>query len=89
MFDRFDGHDPNFHAKKRAAERYGLYLTDYDLEKIARQIQAKQATWVRREATGRCVWDVKSAWNTVCRVVYDPNRRQVVTFLHKNGAEGG
>ncbi|HEV8658922.1 MAG TPA: hypothetical protein VGS96_09840 [Thermoanaerobaculia bacterium] len=89
------------HAKRRALERYDLFLTDQDLTHMADAIRkstgkTEEATFVLRQSLRVSLWDVLVK-GKVCRVVYDRQRRTIVSFLpegalgldHDDGAEGG
>jgi hypothetical protein len=69
------------HAQNRGWERYGLPLDAAGLDKVVRQIQSGQATFVGRESLRVSIFDVAMEGGTVCRVVYDRHRKSVVTFL--------
>ena len=68
------------HAKRRASERYGLALSNDDLDKIVRLIQNHGAKFIRRQSGMITLWEV-SFMEKKLQVVYDKQRSQVVTFL--------
>ena len=75
------------HAIKRAHERYGLNLEPKDLAELVRRIRQNEAVLVRRTSVRAAVYDAEISCHTV-RVVYDRNRRSIVTFLERDD-EGG
>ncbi len=68
------------HASRRAYERYGLRLSDNDFEDIKRLIQGGSATIVQKQSLRVSVFDLDFK-ETKVRVVYDKDRKQVVSFL--------
>lgn len=66
------------HARKRAAERYGLDLTEDDYQKL--NDLARSATVVKR-TSNRLTVRVIQVNGYPYRVVYDSGRHQIVTFL--------
>ena len=68
------------HALLRAAERFGLKLCRSDLDDIRGMICKNKATFVGRTSLRVSVWDV-AVRGIACRVVYDRNRKTIVTFL--------
>jgi hypothetical protein len=74
------------HAKRRAAERYGLELNRHDMRTLVEQIQHGDAEFIERQSLRVSVW-----WVTVggkrCRVVYDRLRKTIVTFLPEEPRE--
>lgn len=70
------------HAKRRAEERYALELNRDDLRNIVQRIQQNQATHVEKQSHRVSVFDL--TYNNIdVRVVYDKNRKTIVTFLPK------
>lgn len=68
------------HARKRARERHGVELGADSLRKIVDVIQSSRSRLVERQSLRVSVHDVDLDGATY-RVVYDRNRKQVVTFL--------
>jgi hypothetical protein len=68
------------HAKKRAKERYNLDLNRFDLREIIQQISLKQAKLLENKTNRLALYqiDVKGI---SCKVIYDRQRKQIVTFL--------
>lgn len=68
------------HAKRRARERYGLDLTSHDFQMIINAIRKRKSIPIKRQSCRISHHMVlyKRRW---LRVVYDKNRRQIVTFL--------
>lgn len=70
------------HAKRRAVERYSLDLNRQDLRNIVTVIQSNKATPVEKQSHRVTVFDL--TYNEVdVRVVYDKQRKTIVTFLPK------
>lgn len=69
------------HAKKRARQRYDLDLNRKDLDAIVKQIQSStDAFFIKRSSQRVTLWYV--IYNKIpLRVVYDKDRKNVVTFL--------
>jgi hypothetical protein len=68
------------HAKLRAEERYGLHLSNSDLNGIKNQIQEGTAQFMERQTNRVSVFSVTMN-NCSMPVVYDNQRHQVVSFL--------
>ncbi len=68
------------HAQRRAAERYGIVLTEEELKKIVKKIDSGQAGLVHRESSRIQILDVECGSKLV-RVVYDLRRKALVTVL--------
>ncbi len=68
------------HAKRRAAERFGLNLTKEAQREIVSRIQNGKAKFLEKQSLRISLWLVD--WNgTEMRVVYDKNRKSIVTCL--------
>ncbi len=68
------------HAKRGAAERYGLELHDHELDALIAQIKANKAKFVCRESHRVTRWIVKhGGLELAC--IYDTTRQEIVTFL--------
>lgn len=71
-----------FHAKKRAAQRFGLDLTTDKQRQIVRLIQLGKGRFVKHESNSRSHWVIE--WEgQLLRVVYDKVRKELVTVLPK------
>lgn len=80
------------HALRRAYERYGLRLTEHHLRDLVKRIQNNEAQYVVAQSLRIAVFDatVPNPHPTpandcvLCpvRVVYDRDRKTIVTFLH-------
>lgn len=68
------------HAKRRAAERYGLILNRSDLREIVLAIQRQQATFLFKESNRLTHYALDFQGKRVV-VVYDKQRKTIVTFL--------
>ena len=69
------------HARRRAQERYGLEFNGTMNKAIIAQIQSGKATFVEKQSHRVSVWDVQIEDGALARIVYDRERKQVVTFL--------
>lgn len=67
-------------AKLRAAERFGLDLSNRDLAMIVRQIRYQESIFVMR-STKRVSLHIVEHNGTKLPVVYDKNRGALVTIL--------
>lgn len=68
------------HAKKRAFERYGLVLNKFDFQTIILRIQTNKAKFIERQTNRITIWEL-TVHDILCRVVYDKQRKQIVSFL--------
>jgi len=68
------------HAQRRAAERYGLELSEIELGRICGAIQRREDVIYETTRHGAEIWKVrvKGVWTFV---VYLPRFRQIATFL--------
>jgi hypothetical protein len=68
------------HAERRCFERYGAHLTDVMHEALVRQIQRGDAKLLEKQSLRLSLYRV--SWEgEPMRVVYDRNRKTLVTFL--------
>lgn len=74
------------HAQRRALERYGIHCSYADLISIRDQIQSQRAAFVERQSHRVTVWDLTHQQKEV-RVVYDNQRKMIVTFLPPEARE--
>lgn len=75
--------DQEAHAIRRAYLRYGLRLTQNDLAEIRHMIQAGQSTCVELQSNRIAVHELHYRGARI-RVVYDKQRKTVVTFLNED-----
>jgi len=68
------------HAKRRAVERYGSELSNSKLNEICKSIQSNKGTFLGRSSHRTTIWEVNYN-NIVYKVVYDKNRKSIVSFL--------
>lgn len=68
------------HARVRALQRYGIELGPAGRAEIIRAIQGGRSTVVERQSRRVTVHDVELEGGVV-RVVYDRQRKTLVTFL--------
>jgi len=69
------------HARRRARERYGIEVGNHTRRKIIQAIQGGRSKAVRRTSTNKTVHDVTLDDGFTVRVVYDKERKEIVTFL--------
>ncbi len=70
-----------YHARQRALERYGLDLTDDDLEVLVRRVQAGTDVTLFDKQSHRVTTWIMNVRGITCRVVYDKTRKTIVSFL--------
>lgn len=70
------------HAKRRAYERYGLVLTQHDLNVLVKRIRAGEGFIIERQSL-RITVRALEVRGQVCHIVYDSVRGTVVSFLPK------
>lgn len=68
------------HAKRRAYERYGIVIGNSRLEKVVKAIQRNKGKFIQRYSNRVTEWEV-TLEEEVCRVLYDKERKQIITFL--------
>lgn len=68
------------HAKRRAAERYDLEITENDLNRIIKSIQNGEGQLIRRQSHRVSIWSV-ICQTKECVVVYDKLRKNIASFL--------
>ena len=68
------------HAKRRAFERYKLDLNDSDLLSLAKDIQNGRATHIFKQSQRVSIFRMMCK-NTDVQVVYDGQRKTIVTFI--------
>lgn len=76
------------HAKKRAAERYGLELNREIYGRLCQAIQDGKGQCMGKQSNRLSVWRIQVITGaevpfkaTECNVVYDKQRHTIVTFL--------
>lgn len=69
-----------FHAAERADSRFGIHYNRHVRREIIKQIQSQKATFIDKQSLRLSRWLVKVEDQDVV-VVYDKNRKEVVTFL--------
>lgn len=74
------------HAKVRAAERYGLDLTNADLLTMARSIRQGDSRFVAKQPLGREI-HVLTHQGVKLAVLYDPKNRVVLSTLPSDHRE--
>ena len=75
------------HLKRRFLERFGVEINRIDEIQMLNQIQNKEAEFIEKQSIRVSVFDVKL--NEVkYRVVYDKNRKHLVTVLPYYEKEG-
>jgi len=73
-------HSQRRHAKRRASERYDLHLNRMDLKQLVTKIQNSDGKFVESLSLRTAVWLLEHEGKPV-KVVYDRNRKTIVTFL--------
>lgn len=68
------------HFRRRMRERFGVSVDQNTYSQFVRIIQGNQARFVERQSGRITVWDINFQGETL-RVVYDKNRKKVVTAL--------
>ncbi len=68
------------HARLRAAQRYGLDLSNADEQDLVAQIQSGRARFVASQSHRVTLWDVETRQGPA-RVCYDKQRKAIITFL--------
>jgi predicted NUDIX family NTP pyrophosphohydrolase len=71
------------HAKRRAYERYGIFVDKPFIRNIVRLIQNGNATLITKQSRRVTIWDVVLEGNTY-RVIYDNRTKNIATFLPIN-----
>lgn len=69
------------HSKIRALERYGIALTNSDLQEISKRIRAGKSTFIKSRSARLSIHEVTHR-GVVFKVLYDRNKGDVVTFLN-------
>lgn len=72
------------HARLRAWQRYGIRFTHQTAADLTAQIRSGKARFLERQSNRVTKFEVEvnGAW---IPVIYDATRKQVVTFLPKEG----
>lgn len=68
------------HAKRRALERYDLTFTKAIRYALLDKIKRSEGTFLFRQSRRISIWEVEHE-NKKYRIVYDRNRKEIVTFL--------
>ena len=68
------------HAKRRFKQRYGIDFNQQMRQEFRRLIQSNQCVLVEKQSNRISIWDVTYEGN-VYRIVYDKQRKNVVTVL--------
>lgn len=75
--------DLRLHFKKRLKQRYGIEINREGIEYIVRQIQSQNCEFVIKQSLRVTIFDVMYE-NKKIRVVYDKNRKTLITALKPN-----
>jgi len=77
-----------WHARERARQRYGVPMTQADLDGLVWRIQCQESTPVERQSNRVFIHRL---WvdGRVFVVAYDRHRKQIVTFLPLEGEQIG
>lgn len=76
------------HAKRRAEQRFGLTLSRADLNELVRQIQRGEAEFLARESNRVSRFRVRVR-GASAEVIYDKQRKNIVTFFPPDTEQGG
>lgn len=68
------------HAKRRAAERYGIFLGKEEQGRIVKDIQEGKATLLEKQSLRVSVWEVKVE-GKIIPVCFDKKRQAIITCL--------
>jgi len=68
------------HSKRRFRQRYGIDFNQQMRQEFRRLIQSNQCVLVEKQSNRISIWDVTYEGN-VYRIVYDKQRKNVVTVL--------
>lgn len=68
------------HARLRAAERFGVGLTNQVHRDLVQEIQARKAQFVYKHSNRVTVWELEFAGQQAV-VAYDKSRKTVVTLI--------
>lgn len=71
------------HAKMRASERFGINFSKQIHDEVIKTIQDGKAKFVEKQSNRITLFDVLVEGKE-CRVVYDKERKTIVTFLNKD-----
>lgn len=74
------------HARKRALQRFDVQLNRHQLQALVTQIQNGFATLVERQSLRVSVWRITLEDGRRPHVVYDKQRKTIVTFLPEDDA---
>lgn len=77
------------HAKRRAGERHGVNLHQDLLTKLVKQIQTGEAEYVSCQSRRVSKWWVTTPDGKRLPVVYDGDRKTIITVLPADHAEKG
>jgi hypothetical protein len=78
---RWKGGGGNFHAEGRAFTRYGVKLSWVECLEIRDRIEQGKARFVSKDVGGHCSTYVVEHKGRAMTLVYDRQRRKLVTFL--------
>lgn len=70
-----------YHARKRAMERYGIFLDKPTMNHLIGQIQGGDARHVETVSNTRSIFDVRTQKNVPLRVVYCKTTKTLITVL--------
>jgi hypothetical protein len=72
------------HARRRAAERYGIEVGKATRQEIVSAIQSGRAKLIHKRSHRAGTWDVVLSDGLIVRVVYDSRTHEPVTFLDRD-----
>jgi len=71
------------HAKTRASERFGINFNQQVHDEVIEMIKNGKAKFIEKQSNRITLFDVLIDGKE-CRVVYDKERKLIVTFLYKD-----
>jgi hypothetical protein len=73
-------HAERIHAKRRALERYNLGLNREQLNELTQMIQQGKSRFLEKQSLRVSIHELQ-AFDRTLYVVYDKNRKTIITFL--------
>lgn len=76
------------HTIQRVGERYGLRITNADVDKMVRDIQSGNSTPIEKQTNAKTIHVIECRGVSIY-VAYDPSRKSIRTALPKEYVGGG
>jgi hypothetical protein len=68
------------HARRRALQRYGLCVSEAQIDQIVQMIKQQKARFVAKQSCRVSIWEID--WEgKKAKVVYDRSRETIASFL--------